>query len=251
MVGRPSDGEVLRNRIIAIAILVVVVIVLVNLVMCAARGIGGSGEESSSSSSANAVASEQASSASAAVGSGEGVEDPWVESGRFSTGDAELDQLVKNFCDGLSKPELSAEDNAFNAYCQGMWAEFIERDNNQEPMGTSWDITYAKQILTQGGGNCYEQVALGEFILKYFGYEDVYAEPCFILRQSGEYGDHGLLYVTDKDGRKCLCDPAFGANGWMLDADTYTVQLMDIGQDPDEFTIAPFEKVVKAPWNGA
>ena len=93
MVGRPSDGEVLRNRIIAIAILVMVVIVLVNLVMCAARGIGGSGEESSSSSSANAAASEQAPSANAAVGSGEGVEDPWVESGRFSTGDAELDQL--------------------------------------------------------------------------------------------------------------------------------------------------------------
>lgn len=259
---RYSKQEILRNRIIAVVVLVALLALAIGLVTCVARGLSGSGDTQASSAS-NAAASAAASEASAsqsadqaadqasgqaATAAAAGVDDPWVEGGRFTTGDAELDQIVKDWCDGNSRDDLDAADNAFNAYCGAMWADFIERDDNQYPWGESWDITYAKQIMTEGGGNCYEQAAIGEFILKYFGYTEVYAEPCFILRQSGEYGNHGLLYVTDKDGRKCLCDPAFGANGWMLDADIYTVKLIDIGQDRAELTIAPFEEVVPAPW---
>lgn len=255
-VSRPTKQEILRNRIIAVIVLVAFIALVVLFVSCVARAIGGGGSEGESAASASSEASVVASVAQTAaaqsavpvVPAGEGVEDPWVPGGRFTTGDAELDQLVKDFCDSNSEEGKSAEDNAFNVYCRGMWAEFIERDDNQYPTGPTWDITYAKQILTEGGGNCYEQVALGEYVLKYFGYSDACAEPCLILRQSGEYGVHGLLYVTDKDGRKCLCDPALGANGWMLDADLYTVKVMDVGQDPSEFSIANFEEVVKASW---
>lgn len=256
----PTRQEILRNRIIAAVVLIVIIFLLVNLVTCVAHGIGGSqgraapevavsasgaSEASSLVATVNDRASQQA---AATVPADQGVEDPWVPGGRFTTGDAELDQMVKDWCDSNSRDDLNAADNAFNAYCGAMWAEFVERDDNQYPTGPTWDITYAKQGLSGNGVNCYEQVAVGEYILKYFGYAEAYAEPCFILRQSGEYGDHGLLYVTDMDGRKCLCDPAFGANGWMLDADVYTVKLMDVGQDPSEFTIAPFEEVVPAPW---
>lgn len=252
----PVDGTIIRNRIIAVVVLIIAIVLLVNLVTCAAGAIGGKQEQSSDSSSSEAssgglvsmVAQNAPEQTAPVVPTGVGVEDPWVEGGRFSTGDADLDQIVKGFCDDNSKEGLSAEDNAFNVYCYAMWTEFIERDDNQHPTGPNWDITYAKQIMTEDGGNCYEQVAIGEYILKYFGYYDAQAEPCYILRQSGEYGDHGLLYVTNKDGRKCLCDPAFGANGWMLDADIYTVKVVDVGQDPAEFTIANFEEVVKAPW---
>ena len=254
---RYSKAEITRNRIIAVVILVLAVVLLVSLVSCAVKGCGqDSAKEQAAASGASASAVAEASSASqtsqqastAALAAGEGVEDPWVEGGRFTTGDDELDHLVKDWCDDNSNPDLTREENAFNAYCGAMWKDFIERDNNQYPMGVGWDITYAKQIMNEGGGNCYEQAAIGEFILKYFGYTEAYAEPCFILRQSGEYGNHGLIYVTDKDGRKCLCDPAFGANGWMLDADIYKVKLIDIGQDRSELTIAPFEEVVPAPW---
>ena len=277
----------MRNRIIAVVVLVVVIVLLVNLVSCIARGIGGasdtqaapmqpvttSASEETSEASASAVSGETSeepaageeaqadegaagepvqdsivSQVAARVASASGVEDPWVPSGRFATGDGELDRMIKDFCDANSSDDLSVEENAFNAYCIAAWYEFQERDNNQYPTGPNWDVEYAKQALNENSVNCYEQVAFAEYVLKYFGYADVYAEPCFILRQSGDYGDHGLLYVTDMDGRKCLCDPAFGANGWMLDADIYTVKLMDVGQDPSEFGIAGFEEVVKAPW---
>ena len=256
---RPTQAEVTRNRVIAIAILVVLVALLVNLITCVARGIGGGGGQqqvsnvasTESGSIVNTVAVQAGQQASSVVPAGSGVEDPWVPGGRFTTGDAELDQLLKSFCDGNSEEGKSAEDNAFNVYCAAMWAEFVERDNNQHPTGPTWDIEYAKQALKEYSVNCYEQVAVGEFILKYFGYSDATAEPCLILRQSGEYGDHGLLYVTNKDGRKCLCDPAFGANGWMLDADIYTVKVQDVGQDPADFKVADFEEVVPASWVNA
>ena len=168
--------------------------------------------------------------------------------GLFTTGDEELDQMVKDFCDGNSTEGASAEENARAVFARCSWAEFVERDNNQQPLGPTWDIEYAKQFFADLSGNCYDVSAACEYVMKYFGYADAEAEPCYILRQSGQYGDHGLVYVTDFDGRKCLCDVAFGMNGWMLDADTYTVKLTDIGQDPSEFTIANFEEVVPAPW---
>ena len=262
----------MRNRIIAIAVLVVLVILLVSLVSCIVRGIAGNSEQQAPASQPAAGAATAVSGASAAsadaegtsaeaslvgdvgsrvsdqTSSAQGVEDPWVESGRFATGDAELDRMIKDFCDANSNPDLSLEDNAFNAYCIASWYEFQERDNNQYPTGPNWDVEYAKQAIEEGSVNCYEQAAFGEYVLKYFGYKDAVAMPSFILRQSGEYGDHGLLYVTNRDGRKCLCDPAFGANGWMLDADIYTVKAMDVGQDPADFQVADFEEVVKAPW---
>lgn len=258
---RYSAAEIRRNRIIAVVVLVVVVAILVfavsSLVRCAA-GVPGDAPQDGGGEGPGDVVAEQvgeavaqeleANASAAAVAEGQGVDDPWVASGRFSTGDAELDQMVKGFCDSNSRADLNAADNAFNVYCYAVWAEFVERENNQHPTGPDWDKVYAKQALSGNGVNCFEQVAVAEYILKYFGYADAQAEPCFILRQSGEYGDHGLLYVTDLDGRKCLCDPAFGANGWMLDAGIYTVKVMDVGQDPSEFAIADFEEVVPAPW---
>ncbi|MBQ9043361.1 MAG: hypothetical protein IJ111_11190 [Eggerthellaceae bacterium] len=252
------DGPWPKRIIMAIAAIVIVVL-LVNLVTCVARGIGGSQESSASSASASqtievsSASAASQSSAAATLGPNEGVEDKWVEGGRFTTGDAELDQMVKTFCDDNSNPELSAADNAFNVYCAVVWGEYIEIDENQEPLGPNWDIEYAKQYITEGGGNCYNYCAFNEYVLKYFGYSDATAEPCIVLRQSGDYGDHGLVFVTNiEDGRRCLCDSAFGANGWMLDIDSYTMQVRNIGQDPSEFTVAPFEDISVAPWyNGA
>jgi len=259
---KPSSNEVLRNRIIAIVILVALVALIIGLVTCVARGIGG-GDQSKAASESAAAASASATSASAqsataatastsaqsaAASSGEGVESPWTSDGRFSTGDAELDQIIKTFCDERTKKDLSREDNAFNVYCEAVWSDYIERDDNQEPLGADWDIVYAKQFYNEGGGNCYEMAAFVEYLLKYFGYPDAQGEPCHVLRQSGTYGEHGLVFVTDTDGRKAMCDSSFGANGWMIDADSYTVKVVDVGQDPSEFKIADFEEVVKAYW---
>ena len=134
-------------------------------------------------------------------------------------------------------------------YCAVVWGEYIESDDNQEPLGPNWDIEYAKQYITAGGGNCYNFCAFNEYVLKYFGYSDAVAEPCIVLRQSGDYGDHGLVFVTNiENGKRCLCDSAFGSNGWMVDINEYTMQVRNIGQDPSEFNVAPFEGVSEAPW---
>jgi len=252
---QPARDTTLRNRIILVVALVLLVALLVGLVTCVANGLGGAKSQSpQAASSGVAVTTSSAASQSsqqssaAAVPAGTGVEDKWVAGGRFTTGDAELDQLIKQHCDNWTSDDLSQADNAFNAYCNAIWADYVERDNNQHPVGPNWDVEYAKQFFHEGSCNCYEQVAVGEFILKYFGYTDVYGEPCNVLRQSGTYGEHGILFVTDLDGRKCLCDPSFGANGWMLDADSYTMEIVDIGQDSAEFKIANFERVAEAPW---
>lgn len=250
---QPTGGIFPRTIAVAAVVVIVLVVLLVLLVRCVAGGLGGSqGQSSQAASSGAAVVTSstasQSSQSSATVPAGAGVEDKWVAGGRFTTGDAELDQLIKEHCDNWTSDDLSQADNAFNAYCNAIWAEYIERDNNQHPTGPDWDIEYAKQFFHEGSCNCYEQVAVGEFILKYFGYTDVYGEPCNVLRQSGSYGEHGILFVTDLDGRKCLCDPSFGANGWMLDADSYTMEIVDVGQDPSEFKIADFERVAEAPW---
>ena len=272
-----SDGQILRNSIIALIGLVVCLALFFNLGSCMGRAVAGAGgaseqqanAEASSQSDAAAdnadasgegassdqsgAASQSASSASGTaaapvVAADEGVEDPWVDGGRFSSGDAELDQLVKNFCDGVSDSSKSAADNAFTAYFTAVTTDYVESDDNQYPTGPTWDIQYAKQMLTKNTGNCYEFVAATEYILKYFGYYDAQAEPCHVLLDSGGYGEHGLLYVTDLDGRKCLIDPSFASNGWMLDADSYTVRFVDVGQDPSEQTIANFEAVETANW---
>ena len=272
-----SDREILRNEIIAVIVLIISMILLLNLGSCMGRAMAGSGDASGQQAAAEASSSSEAADGSGSAGSesspssqssassqsasqasgttsapivaaGEGVEDPWVEGGRFSSGDAELDQLVKNFCDNCTDSSKSAADNAFTAYFTAVTTDYVESDDNQQPVGPTWDIEYAKQMLTKNTGNCYEFVAAVEYILKYFGYYDAQAEPCHVLLDSGGYGEHGLLYVTDLDGRKCLIDPSFASNGWMLDADSYTVRLADVGQDPSERNIANFEAVEKANW---
>lgn len=245
-------GLTVPKLIIGIVAVIVIIVLLVTLVRCAAGIVSGSDSSTGAQVAVTTTSGESASSSSSAattLAANEGVEDPWVEGGRFTTGDAELDQMVKTFCDDNSNPDLSAADNAFNVYCAVVWGEYIESDDNQEPLGPNWDIEYAKQYITAGGGNCYNFCAFNEYVLKYFGYSDATAEPCIVLRQSGDYGDHGLVFVTNiEDGRRCLCDSAYGSNGWMVDIDAYTMQVRNIGQDPSEFTVAPFEDISVAPW---
>lgn len=160
----------------------------------------------------------------------DGVEDPWIPGGIFTTGNAELDQKVKEYCDEFSVSETSAEDNAYNTYLHITWTEYVEKDNDQDPEGPDWSIKYALQILNEGDGNCYEFVALTQWCLRYFGYEDALAQPCIVKKSSGNWGDHGLLFVTNKDGERCVCDDALSSKGWMLPIDALTYEIKDIGQ---------------------
>lgn len=162
----------------------------------------------------------------AAYNSG-GVEDPWSPTGYFTTGDAELDQLVKNYCDSQAQDGLDAGDNAYYTYLHISWIDYVENDQNQRPWDIEgdWRITYAKQCFTNMTANCYEFAAAIQYIMRYYGYADAIAEPCLVLRQSGNWGDHGLVFLTSLDGRQCLIDASLSSNGWLLPATSLSYTL--------------------------
>lgn len=159
----------------------------------------------------------------------QGVESPWTKSGKFTTGDDTLDKEVKTFCDKNSGTGLAQADAALEVYKAVAWADYVERDNAQDPKGKDWRIVYAKQYYENDcSGNCYEFAAFLAYCLQYMGYEDAVSQVVIVELQSGGWGDHGLVFLTDTNGRACLCDTSLGTDGWLLDADAYNVEIQDV-----------------------
>ncbi|MBQ9043778.1 MAG: hypothetical protein IJ111_13305 [Eggerthellaceae bacterium] len=186
-----------------------------------------------------------------AAGSDTGVECRWVRSGLFTTGDAGIDEWVKGFCDAHTVSDDPSE-NAFAAY-EALLHEFGygERLSNRHPDYVGWDYDYMWQFLTEGTGNCYNDAAATQFVLRYFGYEDATANIIFVLLQSGNMSDHGAVFVTDvyHGNRECVVDDAMGVDGWMIDADSYVYQAIDYGQkmDPDSFFVKNATEIIGPP----
>lgn len=157
----------------------------------------------------------------------EGVEDPWTDSGLFSTGDKELDQMVKEFCDSHTTKGQSASENAYNTFCNIYWSDYVEWEGNQHPHTYDWQVGYAKDFFDRGG-NCFSMAAAIQWCLRYFGYSDAHAELTYQLRQSGGMLDHGLTWVTDlESGDIKMVDSEAAANGWMMKPNSYTVEILD------------------------
>lgn len=157
-----------------------------------------------------------------------GVKDPWVTSGTYTTGDAELDEKVKKFCDSHADSSMDLETALLEVYKGVAWSEYVERPDAQKPAGKNWRIEYAHKYYDHDcSGNCYEFAAFLSYCLQYMGLSDAHAEGVLVEKESGSWGDHGLVYVTNTDGTECLCDTSLGTNGWMLKATAYNVQLQD------------------------
>ena len=165
----------------------------------------------------------------------EGVADPWSPTGYFTTGDSELDTMVKEYCDAHTTEGSCAVDNAYNTYLNLSWIDYVEEDRNQDPWSVDgdWRVTYAKQCFSTNSANCHEFAAAVQYILRYFGYADACAETCVVLRQSGNWGDHSLVFVTNTDGRACIIDTSLSSNGWMLDstAESYELEISATGEE--------------------
>lgn len=158
----------------------------------------------------------------------EGVDDSWLESGSYTTGDKILDTEVKAYCDSIADPSMGLENGAFEVYKAIAWSDYVERENAQHPSGADWRIVYARQFYENGcSGNCYEFAAFLAYCFQYLGLSDAHAEGALIQLESGSWGDHGLVYLTYTDGSACLCDTALGTDGWMLSAGAYNVQIQD------------------------
>lgn len=186
---------------------------------------GGSNSNMTSSSESS---SSMSTSATFKAQPGNGVKSPWLKSGKFSSGDATLDEEVKTFCDGIATTDMDLATAALEVYKGVAWSEYVERDDAQHPAGPDWRIEYARKYYEHDrSGNCYEFASFLSFCLQYLGYTDAHAEGVLIEKQSGDWGDHGLVYVTNLDGTPSLCDTSRGTDGWMLKDTSYNVQFQD------------------------
>ena len=237
-------GELLGDNVwvsrgLALVALLVLIFILVNVVSCIGGALSGGGEaepepQLSTTAEQGEGGDAASESSSTAAASQQGVESPWTESGYFSTGDEKLDAYIKQLCDEHSTEGASFDQNAYDTNVYVSRTDYVERENNQSPFGVGWDVEYAKQYFEEGNsGNCYNFAAVTQFILRYFGYDDAEAQPCVVGLESGNWGDHGLVFVTNKvDGKRCLVDDALSANGWMLDIDAYEYDVRNIDQNP-------------------
>ena len=185
-------------------------------------------QQKAETAAASPTTTGSATSAPATTASTEGVDSPWITNGKFSTGDATLDAEVKQFCDGIVDTSMPLDTALLEVYKGVAWADYVERAEAQHPSGADWRIRFARQFYENDcSGNCYEFAPFLAYCLRYMGLSDAIAEGCLIEQQSGGWGDHGIVFVTNTDGRKCLCDTARGTNGWMLDATSYNLTIQD------------------------
>ena len=223
------------SRAIVVVALLLLVFILFNLVTCIGGALAPKSESTGDTAAAEAAGEgqEQSEQAAQAAAAAQGVESPWTDDGRFSTGDTALDTYVKQLCDEHTSSGATFDQGAYDTYIYVSRTDYVERENNQSPWGETWDVEYAKQYFEAGNkGNCYNFAAVTEYVLKYFGYSDAEAEPCIVKLESGAWGDHGLVFVTNKvDGKRCIVDDALSANGWMLDINDYDYDVRNIAQN--------------------
>ena len=192
-------------------------------------GTSKQGDSSGSNSSDSTSANDSSSSTDSKKSTTEGVEDPWVESGTYTSGDAVLDGEVKAFCDSIADKSSMDQDTALlEVYKAIAWSDYVERDSAQQPSGKNWRTEFARMYYENNcSGNCYEFASFLSFCLQYLGLSDATSEGVLVQLQEGGWGDHGIVFVTNTDGSKCICDTARGVNAWMIPESSYNVQIQD------------------------
>ena len=157
-----------------------------------------------------------------------GVDSPWTSTGKFTSGDDTLDKEVKDFCDSNCSTDQTREDAALAMYTALAWSDYVERDAAQHPSGADWRIRFAKMYYENDcSGNCYEFAAFLMYCMRYMGYDDALCQGVEIEFEGGNWGDHGIVFVTNTDGSECLLDTARGVDGWMLGLGVYNYRIMD------------------------
>lgn len=170
----------------------------------------------------------KASQEASAEGTQTGVDDPWVASGKFTTGDTVLDGEVKAFCDSKVDTSMDLLDAAFEVYLGVAWSDYVERDAAQHPAGADWRTKFARMYYENGcSGNCYEFATFLSYCMRYLGFDDATAEGIVLELQSGDSGDHCVVFLTNTDGSERMLDTARGSDGWMLTRDVYNYSLLD------------------------
>lgn len=171
----------------------------------------------------------------------QGVEDPYTYTGYFTTGNDELDQQVKAFCDSIGDPTLEARDNAkkvFDAIAQK--SDYTVRAYADKPGGPEWYRVCGEQYFASakpdegkaGSGDYYDYASAVCWCLRYFGFSDALAVP--LTNEAGTDYGKAVVVVTDISDTLCVCDPSRPYDGWMLDAYAQNLVIENIGQDTEQ-----------------
>lgn len=130
---------------------------------------------------------------------------PFDENGRYTSGDAELDEIVAGVLDGIidAKPGAERLDLLYAAfeYSRDSFA-YIGRNNHKGIGETDWGAKEAKVMFTEGRGNCYNYAAAFWALARGLGY-DVQVMSGVVLK---DRQDHGWVFM-ELDGVRYLCDP--------------------------------------------
>lgn len=181
----------------------------------------------------------QVAASSSHVNEYDGLEDKWLASGNFTTGNKELDAQVKAFCDALATEGATPRENAQKAYNTIVWSEYKDRSESERPTGSDWDKAAAHEFFSAGvpeegktgAGDFYEFAAAASFCLRYFGFYDAIALPVVAGSTAAGQSSSALILLSDEYGQGCVCDPTIAGDGWMLDSDLYDIVVEDIEQD--------------------
>ena len=155
------------------------------------------------------------------------------ENGRYTCGDAELDDLVAERVRTLMNehPDAKGEDLLYQVYvyCRDSFT-YVSR-GILESGATGWEITWAKQMLQTKAGNCYNYNATFWAIARGIGY-DAY---CYSGYTAKDYQPHGWCQI-DFDGKPYIFDPQLG------------MRYIQNGKNHNMFKL-PYERAVRWPYH--
>ena len=125
--------------------------------------------------------------------------------GRFTSGDAELDQLVADILKTMiaENPDKDRYELLYEAhlYCRDSFKYLRRYEDNPEFGATGWEIDNAKVMFTTGRGNCYNYAATFWALSRALGYDTrAVSGTC-----TGTYQPHGWCFI-EMDGKDYIFD---------------------------------------------
>ena len=155
------------------------------------------------------------------------------ETGRYTSGDLELDDLVAERIRIIQqkKPNATGEDLLYQVfvYCRDSF-KYVSR-GYLEAGATGWEISWAKEMLQKNAGNCYSYNATFWALARGIGY-DAY---CFSGYTAKDYQPHAWAQI-DFDGKAYIFDPQLAR------------RYLDNGKNHPMYKL-PYETAVKWPYH--
>ena len=129
--------------------------------------------------------------------------------GRYTSGDAELDQLLTPVILRYTVEGASRSDNLRSLFEHitklGNYT-YLGRNNHHPEGATGWEIEDAKVMLRTHRGNCFNFAGLFTMMARRLGYQAKGVSGWIVLGEGWDPDDHGWVEIVE-DGKTYFCDP--------------------------------------------